>query len=451
MGSSLSMRSENRSRQPEERRLQAGLELPELVPVVVAGTGGSARRRRDRSRRSRAPSGRRRAWRAARRRRRRSSCTAGRAGPAPPLAAGPGRRPRRSLRGLAGRGRTSGRGRNESRSPSRVVVRPPTCGWRSSTVTRRPARASNMAAARPPGPAPMITTRLCRMMKAPLQKVDHQESMDSTFDEPAGPPGAQSKVSQWKTNGGRDKLPRRRSTWNQSIAISLMVGTGSKDLGHPERSVVEDRFQFGLDHPGMNQTAQRSKGEDVVNLVTHQCSAIHWLESVRMVPEPVGAPELHVYELVRRLPCPDLGHPLQGQPVQADQVVNPGPGPHDDRFGRNDPKPQPGRCDGFQIPGFGEEREYLFNRSGQPLFAPAGCARPRSRSSTGCLDGGQRGRGRAQDEDRSKDLAQGCDHSLVGWGKIVQRGFRAKQFQSGVLDLANALLGDVQHLADLAE
>ena len=62
--------------------------------------------------------------------------------------------------GCADRGRRSGRGR--SCSPRRVVsvrVRPPTTASFSKTVTRAPVAASSMAAARPPGPAPMMETR----------------------------------------------------------------------------------------------------------------------------------------------------------------------------------------------------------------------------------------------------------------------------------------------------
>lgn len=88
-------------------------------------------------------------------------------------------------------------------------------------------------------------------------------------------------------------------------------------------------------------------------------------EIVGVVPQAVGPFELAIDEAGGWGPFVDAAAPVDGQAVEAEAVVDEGPGVHGDRAWRENVKVQPRRRDGFEIAGIRKEREDGFAREGQ--------------------------------------------------------------------------------------
>src|SRR4051812_38871942 len=93
-------------------------------------------------------------------------------------------------------------------------------------------------------------------------------------------------------------------------------------------------------------------------------------ELVRVVPQPVRAAQLDVYEALARHPCLDPRQPADPQAVEAQAVLDQRALPHLDRPRRDDAEAEPRRRDRLEGAGVREEREELVRRAGQALLAP---------------------------------------------------------------------------------
>ena len=116
--------------------------------------------------------------------------------------------------------------------------------------------------------------------------------------------------------------------------------------------------------------AERSEGQRVTDGVAHQRPALGGLELVRVVPQGVRSVQLLVDEAPPGLPDLDARQPADGQPVQAQPVLDERAAIHGDGPRRDDAKRQPRRRDGLEVPRVGEEREDLRRRRLEPLLAP---------------------------------------------------------------------------------
>ena len=106
----------------------------------------------------------------------------------------------------------------------------------------------------------------------------------------------------------------------------------------------------------------------MADVVEAERAAVALLERVGVVPEPVGAAQLHVDETMRRFPRDDPGAPAEGQAMDAEAVIDHRAGAHLDRRGRDDVELQKGRREFFQIRSVGEEGEDFGAWARKPLL-----------------------------------------------------------------------------------
>lgn len=91
-----------------------------------------------------------------------------------------------------------------------------------------------------------------------------------------------------------------------------------------------------------------------------------------VLPEPIGAGDLDVYETPRGIPDLDPAKPSDRDGVHAQRVADQGPLRDLDRARRVDPKPEPRRRDPLEGEGIGEELEGGRRRCRDPLLALEG-------------------------------------------------------------------------------
>lgn len=118
--------------------------------------------------------------------------------------------------------------------------------------------------------------------------------------------------------------------------------------------VIEDAQHVFLDEETIDEATAE---EGVGDLVTHTGLVAFGCERMAMDPEAVGAAFLFVGEVVRWVPAGDFSLPAQGDSVDPEFIVDEGSGLHRDGGGGKDGKMQPGRGDGFEVFGAGEEAE----------------------------------------------------------------------------------------------
>lgn len=144
------------------------------------------------------------------------------------------------------------------------------------------------------------------------------------------------------------------------------IGGGLReDFAEFGLAVLEDALDVGADEELVDKCAA---GDGVVHDVFAEGAAIAFGKAVFVNPLPVGAAELLVDEAVGRVPIADFGTPADGDAVEFDAVVDESAGAHFDFALGEDAKVDPGRRDGTEVAGVGEEGEDGVEGMRQPEF-----------------------------------------------------------------------------------
>lgn len=155
----------------------------------------------------------------------------------------------------------------------------------------------------------------------------------------------------------------RRYSYSNIPARDGRVGGLTEEFEELAVAVGEDPLQVGGDQEAVDERAAR---DGVAHAVAHHGALLAFFEQVLVHPGAVGPAALHVHEALRGFPQGNLALPAQGDAVELEAVVQPGPRPHlDGRRGEN-AEAQPGRSEGFQVGGVSEEGEDLLAGPGQP-------------------------------------------------------------------------------------
>lgn len=134
-----------------------------------------------------------------------------------------------------------------------------------------------------------------------------------------------------------------------------------EDLAHRPLAVVEDVIELAP-HDRPHQLAERRQGQGPIDLIPHLGSALHLAEAVAMHPEPIRTAHLAIDEADVGLPGVDARAPTEGNPEQAQAVLDQRAVAHLDRERRQELEAQPRRRDAAQVARVGEEREHLGTR-----------------------------------------------------------------------------------------
>ncbi|MFM1943605.1 MAG: hypothetical protein RI897_2587 [Verrucomicrobiota bacterium] len=139
----------------------------------------------------------------------------------------------------------------------------------------------------------------------------------------------------------------------------MVVGEERLYGGLPVVKNAEDVF---LDEQAVDQAATE---HGIGDLIPHAGLVSLGCKDMPMDPQPVGAAFLFVGEVVRWVPAGDFRLPAEGDAVNPEAIIDEGSGLHGDGGGGEDGKVQPGRGDGFEVFGVGEEAEGFLEREWQ--------------------------------------------------------------------------------------
>ncbi len=113
---------------------------------------------------------------------------------------------------------------------------------------------------------------------------------------------------------------------------------------------------------------QRTTTRAVANFIQANGAALPFFECMRVMPELVRPAQLHVHETMGRTPFSNLCAPTDGQPVDANLIVDERAWPHWNRGRGKHVEAQPRRCQELKIVGIGEELEDFSPWSREPHF-----------------------------------------------------------------------------------
>jgi len=145
---------------------------------------------------------------------------------------------------------------------------------------------------------------------------------------------------------------------------------GRENLFENLLTVCKDFADLGFDK-GPGDLTEWLEGETVANMVPHEGVAVAGVfKSVMVNPSPVGAFELLVDKLMRRIPSGDFCSPTHGESMQPDSVVDQGSDFHENGLRSADLKSERRRCQSAQIGRIGEKWEDVFagDRKKRPGF-----------------------------------------------------------------------------------
>lgn len=159
----------------------------------------------------------------------------------------------------------------------------------------------------------------------------------------------------------RFRFPFKRTTGLTATQWRL----GGEQLSQAPLPIAEYAFDIASHKQPLNQ---RPAARAIPNMVQAGGAAVALFEGVRMMPERIWAAELHIHELVRRIPLGDFRAPPDGNPTHTDAVVDERTRTHRDGCRGQHVETQPGRCDGLQVVRVREKCENLVPQTWQPQF-----------------------------------------------------------------------------------
>jgi hypothetical protein len=129
----------------------------------------------------------------------------------------------------------------------------------------------------------------------------------------------------------------------------------------------EDPFDRAVHEDGVGELPEQAEGEGVLDRVGHQGAVGRRHELVRVAPEAVGAPDLHVDEALRGIEGVDQGRPSERDPEEPQAVVDSRPAGHGDGPRRDDVEVEEVGGDGLEVPRVAEEGEDVRSRTRNEL------------------------------------------------------------------------------------